>query len=258
VFLAFPLRALGVLTHSAPTAWAGAIFALATLGPASMLLYAQRALDRSWGRRSWELATIMVMGVGLALSTSLAVLGAFRAHGREFVRTPKFGIAGATGSWRGKAYAGGSAWGGFAELALGGYCAVTTWVFVSDGHYAVAPFLALYALGFLTIGMLTVVQSSGVRWRWTGLLRRGLRTGATALVLGALWLAVAAAGEDASLLVAEGRRLWTVSPDPGNPVACETCHWDVGAIRGWASSFPKFKPLPPPAARVMTLLQANA
>ena len=258
VLLAFPLRALGVLTHPAAAAWAGAIFALATLGPASMLLYAQRALDPAWWRRAWELVTIMVIGVGLVLSTSLAVLAAFRGHGREFVRTPKFGIAGTSGSWRGKAYAEGSPWGGFAELALGGYCAVTTWVFVSDGHFAVAPFLALYALGFLTIGTLTVVQSLAFRWRWTGLLRRAPQTGAAALVLGALWLAVAAAGEDASLLVAEGRRLWILSPDPDNPVACATCHWDVGAIRGWASSFPKFKPLPPPAARVMTLLQANA
>jgi cytochrome c553 len=69
---------------------------------------------------------------------------------------------------------------------------------------------------------------------------------------------VAAGGDDAWLPIAEGERLWFQSPDPGNPVACATCHWDAGAVRGWASSFPKFRPLPPPAARVMTLLQANA
>jgi mono/diheme cytochrome c family protein len=59
-------------------------------------------------------------------------------------------------------------------------------------------------------------------------------------------------------LVAEGERLWTHSPDPSNPVACATCHRDTAMTRGWAASFPKFKPLPPPHARVMTLLQANA
>jgi cytochrome c553 len=59
-------------------------------------------------------------------------------------------------------------------------------------------------------------------------------------------------------LVAEGERLWTQSPDAGNPVACATCHHDPTKTRGWAASFPKFKPLPPPHARVMTLLQANA
>ena len=58
-------------------------------------------------------------------------------------------------------------------------------------------------------------------------------------------------------LVREGERFWTRSPDPGNPVACATCHRDAAKTRGWAASFPKFKPLPPPHSRVMTLLQAN-
>jgi len=59
-------------------------------------------------------------------------------------------------------------------------------------------------------------------------------------------------------LVAVGEQWWTTSPDPGNPVACATCHHDPGSTRGWAASFPKFKPLPPPDGRVMTLLQATA
>lgn len=59
-------------------------------------------------------------------------------------------------------------------------------------------------------------------------------------------------------LVAEGERWWRESPDPGNPVACATCHWDPALARGWAAGFPKVKPMPPPHTRVMTLLQANA
>jgi cellulose synthase/poly-beta-1,6-N-acetylglucosamine synthase-like glycosyltransferase/cytochrome c553 len=259
MLLAFPLRALGEFSpESSAPMWAGAVFALATLGPASMLVYAQRTLDPAWWRRAWELATILVIGVGVALSTSAAVLGAFFGRGREFVRTPKFGIAGPVESWRGRAYAAGSPWGGIAELALGGYCAVVTWVFLSDGQYAVAPFLALYAAGLLTVGALTVVQSSAIQWGSAALVRRRPQVGAAAIVLGALWLAVAAGGDDAWLPLAEGERLWAQSPDPGNPVACATCHWDAGAVRGWAPSFPKFRPLPPPAARVMSLLQANA
>jgi mono/diheme cytochrome c family protein len=67
-----------------------------------------------------------------------------------------------------------------------------------------------------------------------------------------------ATAADLRALVAEGQRLWTTSPDPRNPVACATCHRDPARTRGWAASFPKFKPLPPPHARVMTLLQVNA
>jgi cytochrome c553 len=59
-------------------------------------------------------------------------------------------------------------------------------------------------------------------------------------------------------LIAEGARWWAQSPDPAVPVACATCHWDPAETRGWAASFPKWKPLPPPDARVMTLFQANA
>lgn len=59
-------------------------------------------------------------------------------------------------------------------------------------------------------------------------------------------------------LVTEGECWWVRSPDPQNPVACATCHDDPVLTRQWTASFPKFKPLPPPSARVMTLLQANA
>ncbi len=259
VLLALPMRALGELSsESAAPAWVGAVFLLATLGPATMLVYAQRALDPRWWRRVWQLPSIMVVGVGVALSTSLAVLGAFVGSGREFVRTPKFGITGASGSWRGKAYAGGSPWNGLAELVLGGYCAFATWLFFSDGQYAVAPFLALYALGFLTVGGLTVSQShvfAPIRARAA---RGRAPVGASAFLLALMAPAVAGAGAGRAALVEEGERWWMQSPDPANPVACATCHFDSDIVRHWAPSFPKFKPLPPPAARVMTLLQANA
>jgi cytochrome c553 len=76
--------------------------------------------------------------------------------------------------------------------------------------------------------------------------------------LGPMWVMQAAAEGGLQALVAEGERVWRQSPDPRNPVACATCHRDPAKTRGWAASFPKFKPLPPPHARVMTLLQANA
>jgi mono/diheme cytochrome c family protein len=245
VLLAIPLRATSDLTTGSPVRLvAGIVFGLATLGPATMLVYAQRVLDEAWGRRLWRLPTIMVLGVGVALSTSAAVLGAFIGGRREFVRTPKFGIDGASGSWRGKTYTESAPWSGFSELALGLYCACALWLFWVDGQYAVVPFLALYTTGFLTVGWLTIVQS-----------RRALMRAALLLVaLGLPALALAGSPD----LVAEGERWWSHSPDPSNPVACATCHWDPVATRGWAASFPKWKPLRPPDARVMTLFQANA
>lgn len=71
-------------------------------------------------------------------------------------------------------------------------------------------------------------------------------------------MAETATASDKTALVEHGLRWWNQSPDPTNPVACATCHHDQAAVRGWAASFPKWRPLPPPHARVMTLLQANA
>ena len=79
-----------------------------------------------------------------------------------------------------------------------------------------------------------------------------------AIASAAIGQAPAARPAPPAALVAEGERWWTTSPDPSDPVACATCHHDPSEMRGWAASFPKYRPLPPPEGRVMTLLQANA
>jgi mono/diheme cytochrome c family protein len=77
-------------------------------------------------------------------------------------------------------------------------------------------------------------------------------------MIGIMLAVVIGGAAKADALAKEGMRWWTQSPDPGNPVACATCHHDAVAVSAWAASFPKWKPLPPPHSRVMTLLQANA
>jgi hypothetical protein len=101
----------------------------------------------------------MIIGVGVAWSTSLAVLGAFWRKDLEFVRTPKFGIGPAGGHWRGKAYRDRRPGGGLIEIALGLYCAWSAWLFWVHQNYAALPFLALYTSGFLTVGVLTILHA---------------------------------------------------------------------------------------------------
>jgi len=252
VLLSVPALAIGAPAQSATVlVFTSVVFALASIGPACMLIYAQTVLPESGWRRALRLPSIMVIGVGLAWSTSLAVLSAFWGRDLHFVRTPKFGIGSRGGQWRGKDYAGGRPWGGVVELALGFYCAWTAWLVGSHGLYGVLPFMLLYTAGFLTVGALTMLHAMP-----------GLRRALLLLIVlgGALAPGAAGATEDirARSLVIEGERWWTRSPDHTNPVACATCHHDVTDVRGWAAGFPKVKPLPPPHTRVMTLLQANA
>jgi cellulose synthase/poly-beta-1,6-N-acetylglucosamine synthase-like glycosyltransferase len=135
-------------------------FTLGVLGPGFLLVYAQQVLDPGWLRRLWRLPAIMIMGVGVSWSTSLAVLDALWRRDLEFVRTPKFGIGPAGGHWRGKAYADRRLSGGFIEVALGLYCAWSTWLFCAYQSYAAVPFLALYTTGFLTVGTLTLIHAA--------------------------------------------------------------------------------------------------
>lgn len=57
-------------------------------------------------------------------------------------------------------------------------------------------------------------------------------------------------------VILQGQDLWRRPPVGENTIACATCHFDEAGVRGWAASFPKLKPLPPPFTRVMTLQQA--
>jgi hypothetical protein len=125
-----------------------------------MLVYAQRTLYPDWTRHAWRLPAIMIIGVGVAWSTTLAVLGAFVGRDREFVRTPKFGIGPDGGQWRGKAYRDPRRRGSLVEIGLGLYCAAATWLFWQYGNYGAVPFLGLYTVGFLTVGILTLHHAS--------------------------------------------------------------------------------------------------
>jgi len=230
---------------------ASVILALASVGPACMLAYAQSVLAEGGWRNALKLPSIMVIGVGVAWSTSLAVLSAFWSRDRTFVRTPKFGIGAAGGHWKGRAYAGGGAWSAVPELLLGMYCGWTVWLFISHGRYGVLPFMLLYTTGFLTVGVLTILHATAGRVRplFVAILAAGILS----------WPGSGTGEEEpGSALASAGLRWWSESPDPANPVACASCHDDTATTRSWAASFPKFRPLPPPHARVMTLLQANA
>ena len=169
ILLSVPLLgAKGVAREGSILVDVSLAFTLGILGPGFLLLYAQRVLDPGWLRRAWRLPTIMIIGVGVAWSTSLAVLDALWRKDLEFARTPKFGIGPAGGHWRGKAYVDRRLWGGFIEVVLGLYCGWSTWLFFDHQSYAAVPFLALCTTGFLTVGTLTFIHAAPGRARQRG------------------------------------------------------------------------------------------
>lgn len=137
--------------------WVFAILALplcfSVAAPSTLYFVSQRVTYRDWVRRVFYLPWLIVIGVGLAVSNTKAILEAVLRRETAFVRTPK------SGDRELKPYRIRLPWPAFVEIAVGCYSAVTFGCYTLAGKHLVTPFLAVYAAGFLFIGLLTVVHS---------------------------------------------------------------------------------------------------
>jgi cellulose synthase/poly-beta-1,6-N-acetylglucosamine synthase-like glycosyltransferase len=136
---------------------------IAAAGPP--LLYTVATIDDGghWPRRLRVLPLLVLLGMGLALSNTWAVLKALLGVCQGFQRTPKFALHRRGDAWAGRAYAmGGDAliWG---ELALAVF-ALALLTAPSVG-WSFAPWLLLYAGGFGYVACLNLYQAYQRR-RW--------------------------------------------------------------------------------------------
>lgn len=126
---------------------------LSILAPTTMYSVGQFKASPNWRRRLLLMPLMMVVGVGLALSNSRAIVEAMIGRESEFVRTPK------RGGREIKVYRVRMPWLGVLEVLLGAYCCHTLSIYLLASKFVVSPFLAIYAAGFLFIGSLTIAQS---------------------------------------------------------------------------------------------------
>lgn len=157
--LAVPMLTLWEATLG-PAAFAAVAAALVvgTCGPSALYVTSQRALRPDWWRRLRSLPVLMVLGTGIAVSNSRAVLEALLGVDSAFVRTPKDAVTDArprpAGGYRlpldalpllEAAFAAWAAWG----LVL----------YLSAGKWLIGPFLLLYVLGFGTVAAGSAVEA---------------------------------------------------------------------------------------------------
>jgi cellulose synthase/poly-beta-1,6-N-acetylglucosamine synthase-like glycosyltransferase len=131
----------------------GAALALSMAAPSALYLVSQRAAYPDWRRRITALPLLVMVGVGLAVSNSRAVLEALIGRESGFVRTPK------RGDREIKAYRIHLPWTSVAEIGVGAYCLFSLHIYLGAAKYLIGPFLAIYAAGFLFVGFLTLAQS---------------------------------------------------------------------------------------------------
>jgi cellulose synthase/poly-beta-1,6-N-acetylglucosamine synthase-like glycosyltransferase len=106
---------------------------------------------------SWEgiriLPKLMVLGAGMSLNNAVAAVEGLFRKGGEFVRTPKTGNRDGQIQRTASTTIRANLW--WLELLLGTYSLINTTLSIWFGMYGVTLFLAIYTLGFLSIGWLS-------------------------------------------------------------------------------------------------------
>jgi len=135
----------------------------AAVGPPLLYTIAQIADGDGWRYRLRTLPLLVLLGVGLALSNTGAVLKALLGLRQGFQRTPKFALRRPGDDWVSSIYAprgDGLVWG---ELGMSLFALA---LLVTPGiHWGFAPWLLLYASGFGYVAVVNLRQARQRR-RW--------------------------------------------------------------------------------------------
>lgn len=133
---------------------------LATIGPPLMSVVAQSEHGSRWWRELRFLPLLMLIGMGLALSNTIAMLRGLLVREIVFQRTPKFAVREGTASWQQSTYAlrGSSLiWPELLLAALSSMLAVSAFRQTTS---SLGCWLAIYALGYSCVAGLSLVQAA--------------------------------------------------------------------------------------------------
>jgi cellulose synthase/poly-beta-1,6-N-acetylglucosamine synthase-like glycosyltransferase len=142
-----------------------AYLGFSSLGPPLVYALAQRALYPDWRRRLLYFPILALLGTGIALNNTRAVIEALRGLGGPFARTPKFRLEGGGGRWAESSYRLPLGWTTLGEVLLALYALGTVLLAWRAGNLYAVPFMLLYAGGFGLTALLGVWQAWGGRRR---------------------------------------------------------------------------------------------
>ncbi|MBI4616526.1 MAG: glycosyltransferase [Planctomycetes bacterium] len=134
------------------------VFLASTTSVLSFYLYSQRESGVPWKPRVPYLPLLISVGVGISLSNTQAILSALAKKKTEFIRTPKYGVRARADRWLHKRYDGVVGLLPALEIAFGIYQAAAMIEAIRLGRWLSLPFLFLFTLGFLYVGILSIAQ----------------------------------------------------------------------------------------------------
>ena len=168
-YLVHPLMLLVVLLTlpmSFSRSWVLAVapwLMIAAVGPPLLYTVTQLADCREWPKRLRDLPVLTLLGMGLALSNTQAVMKALLGLHEGFVRTPKFSLRWPDDAWVGSVYAVGADSIILGELFLAAFAFI---LLVAPGiDRGFVPWLLLYAGGFGYVAGVSLYQDHQRR-RW--------------------------------------------------------------------------------------------
>lgn len=138
-----------------------AYLGFASLGPPLVYVLSQHALYANWRRRLLFFPILALLGTGIALNNTRAVVEALRGQEGPFSRTPKFRLEGNGGRWAESTYRLPLDWTTLGEALLALYALATVAAaWRAENLYAI-PFLLLYFGGFGLTALLGIWQTRG-------------------------------------------------------------------------------------------------
>jgi len=136
----------------------------ATASVSTFYLVAQRELYADWRSRLKYLPFLMAVGIGLSVSNSKAVIEALLGIKTSFKRTPKYRIEKKSDIWTSKKYLGRTGIMPIVEIMLGLYFVLVVYYAISNQNYPTIPFLMLFVVGFIYMGLMSVLHVKLHRW----------------------------------------------------------------------------------------------
>ena len=129
-----------------------AVVCVTAIIPSAVYTYARFALGEGWGGVR-VIPSMLILGVGICVNNSIAVIRGLYLKGGEFVRTPKSGSTAGKRAMGHYQVAQQQLW--ILEIVLGVYSLWTFKQYLDSNRYFFSIFLLLYGLGFLWMGVLS-------------------------------------------------------------------------------------------------------
>lgn len=127
---------------------------LTSLGPPFLYAVSQAALyPATWKSRYKMMPMLILLGTGIALSSTRAVIEAVFGVGNIFRRTPKFNILSLNDNWQNSNYSLSLDGIVLGELAISLYSFWGAWAAATTGNQFAVPFILIYACSFGYVGL---------------------------------------------------------------------------------------------------------